>query len=46
MTERGYNHNSPLPSDVEGSTDQAEYVDPVETQVMLLRDKGCGCRLD
>jgi hypothetical protein len=47
MARRGYNHQSPIDlSRLDGSPEQTDYVDTVEAQVTLLREKGCGCRLD
>jgi hypothetical protein len=44
MRSRGYNHVSPLdPALASGSAVQDRYVDTPETQIALLRSKGCGC---
>lgn len=46
MLERGYRHHSPLdPTLATGQGHQDELVDPLEEQVRILREKGCGCRV-
>jgi hypothetical protein len=44
MARRGYRHGSPLdPALATGAAEQTVFVDPVERQYALLREKGCGC---
>ena len=44
MIARSYNHKSPLDKSLTtGSRIQTAFVDPVETQVEILRQKGCDC---
>jgi hypothetical protein len=44
MAHRGYRHGSPLDQKyATGSTVQDEYVDSPEAQIVILRNKGCGC---
>jgi len=44
MLARGYNHKSPLDKALaKGKRRQDEYVDPVERQVEILKQKGCSC---
>jgi hypothetical protein len=44
MVRRGYRHASPLDQrQVTGSAVQNEFVDSLDAQIMILRDKGCGC---
>lgn len=44
MERRGYNHGTPLdPALATGDAVQTEFVDPIERQYALLREKGCGC---
>jgi len=46
MLARGYMHNSRLdPQLAAGSGYQVEFVDSVEEQVRILREKGCDCRV-
>lgn len=46
MVERGYNHQSPLDKTLaKGSSVQTFFVDPVERQIEILRQKGCSCNL-
>lgn len=47
MQRRGYNHKSPLVSEVEpsGLDIQDQFVDTPEDQIELLRQKGCECRV-
>lgn len=46
MASRGYRHHSPLDAALAGGAEvQEEYVDTVERQVALLRERGCGCRV-
>jgi hypothetical protein len=44
MERRGYRHSSPLdPALATGEACQNEYVDPIEQQYALLKQKGCDC---
>lgn len=44
MIARGYNHKSPLDQSLaKGTSVQTTFVDPVERQVEILRQKGCSC---
>lgn len=44
MQQRGYQHNSPLdPALATGSNAQDIFIDPLERQLQLLRDKPCDC---
>jgi hypothetical protein len=44
MLARGYNHKSPLDKTLaKGSKVQTVFVDPVERQIEILREKGCSC---
>lgn len=44
MTDRGYQHNSPLDASLAtGSTTQDAFIDTVARQKELLRDKPCEC---
>jgi hypothetical protein len=44
MLARGYNHKSPLDKKfATGKLIQDEFVDPVERQIELLKQKGCHC---
>lgn len=44
MQRRGYNHGSPLDSQLAtGSAIQTDYVDSPEEQFAILRRKGCDC---
>jgi hypothetical protein len=44
MERRGYTHSSPLdPSLATGSAVQDVFVDPLEEQLRLLREKPCDC---
>ncbi len=44
MLARGYNHKSPLDKTLaKGSSIQTSFVDPVERQTEILRQKGCDC---
>ncbi len=44
ISKRGYRHASPLdPRLATGVEAQTEFVDPVEQQYILLRQKGCDC---
>ena len=46
MTSRGYTHRSPLDESLAtGSSVQDAFVDTVAVQYVLLRAKGCACRL-
>jgi len=46
MLARGYNHNSPLDKTLaKGKSVQTSYVDSIERQIEILREKGCGCRI-
>ncbi|CAN5613719.1 hypothetical protein BH23GEM8_BH23GEM8_20760 [soil metagenome] len=47
MERRGYRHGSPLdPSLATGSNLQDVFIDPMEEQIRLLREKPCACLLD
>ena len=44
MHARGYNHKSPLDKSLAtGKSVQTSFVDPVERQIEILRQKGCSC---
>ena len=44
MARRGYQHASPLdPRQATGSAVQNDFVDPLEAQFAILRNKGCEC---
>jgi pyrimidine dimer DNA glycosylase len=44
MLARGYNHKSPLDKTLaKGKRVQDEFVDPLETQIEILKQKGCCC---
>lgn len=44
MKRRGFNHRSDLdPELATGLATQEEFVDPVDRQIEILLDKGCGC---
>jgi hypothetical protein len=44
MAHRGYQHASPLDQrQTTGSAVQNDFVDPLEVQFAILRDKGCDC---
>ena len=44
MISRGYNHKSPLDKSLAvGRSVQNSFVDPVERQIEILRQKGCDC---
>lgn len=46
MLARGYNHNSPLDKTLaKGKSVQTSYVDSIERQIEILREKGCSCRI-
>lgn len=46
MIARGYRHRSPLDQTIAaGSRIQTAFVDPVERQVEILRQKGCRCNV-
>ncbi len=46
MLRRGYDHKSPLePSLATGKEIQDEYIDTVEEQREILREKGCNCKV-
>ncbi|MCL4476533.1 MAG: pyrimidine dimer DNA glycosylase/endonuclease V [Nitrospirae bacterium] len=46
MLARGYNHKSPLDKTLaKGSSVQTSFVDPVERQREILREKGCSCNV-
>ena len=46
MHRRGYEHASPLPIELAtGSAVQTIFIDPIETQLRLLREKPCDCLL-
>lgn len=47
MLTRGYRHQSPLDRKLAtGSRVQTEFVDPVELQVQILKQKRCSCNVD
>jgi hypothetical protein len=44
MKKRGYHHRSPLNSKLAtGKTIQAEFVDSIEEQIRILKNRKCGC---
>jgi len=44
MLARGYHHKSPLDKTLaRGKSRQDEFVDPVEKQIDILKQKGCSC---
>jgi Pyrimidine dimer DNA glycosylase len=44
MLARGYNHKSPLDKKLaKGRSVQDVFVDPIERQIEILRQKGCRC---
>lgn len=46
MKARGYQHRSPLPLEhATGRGEQAEFVDPPDEQIRILRSRGCECRV-
>ena len=46
MLARGYNHMSPLDKSLAtGKSVQTTFVDPVERQIEILRQKGCCCNV-
>lgn len=46
MEKRGWNHKSPLSDPPLGhSTLQLEFVNSIEEQIELLRNKGCDCKV-
>jgi hypothetical protein len=46
MLARGYTHKSPLDKNLAvGKRVQDEFVDPVERQVEILKQKGCDCNV-
>lgn len=46
MKKRGYKHLSPLEKKLAtGKNIQDEYVDPIEKQKQLLKDKKCSCKV-
>lgn len=46
MKRRGYAHNSPLEEALAtGSARQDEFVDPVERQIEIIKQKGCDCKV-
>jgi len=46
MKNRGYLHRSPLDvSRVTGESVQKKFVDSIEKQIQILREKQCGCRV-
>lgn len=47
MTRRGYNHRSPLDRHLAtGEGVQTVFVDDPDTQLAILRSKGCDCKVD
>lgn len=46
MLNRGYTHRSPLDHELAvGEGEQHEYVDTVEKQKHILKEKGCDCKI-
>jgi hypothetical protein len=46
MKNRGYNHNSPLNKDLAvGGSIQNNFVDSIEDQLKILRNKKCNCKI-
>ena len=46
MERRGYQHKSPLdPTLATGAEHQDEFVDSLDEQVRILREKGCNCQV-
>ena len=46
MISRGYQHKSPLNSDFAvGKSNQNEFVDSIEDQINILRNKKCKCKV-
>jgi hypothetical protein len=45
LLRRGYRHASPLPPAPMDSDIQEELVDSIETQILRLQAKRCGCRV-
>lgn len=46
MARRGYNHQSPLDAGLAAGPPQDRFVDSIERQWQLLRDKPCPCPLE
>lgn len=47
MERRGYRHGTPLDATLaSGSGEQDAYVDAPSAQLVILRSKGCACRVD
>ena len=46
MQHRGYRHASPLDETLAtGEAVQSYLIDPIDTQIAILREKGCDCRV-
>ncbi len=46
LVRRGYNHQSPLPSQLaKGNARQNVYLNTPEEQVLILRERKCGCKV-
>ena len=46
MKKRNFNHNSPLDiKNVNGNNKQKEYVDSIEKQIKILKNKNCNCNI-
>jgi hypothetical protein len=46
MIKRGYQHKSPLNSDLAvGKSNQNEFVDSIENQINILKNKKCKCKV-
>jgi hypothetical protein len=46
MKTRGYNHHSPLPSNLaKGISRQIVFVDSYKDQLKILKQKGCDCKV-
>jgi hypothetical protein len=46
MRKRGYEHNSPLrPVSIDNMVSQNEYVNTLDEQYQILKDKKCDCRI-
>ena len=46
MEERRFNHKSPLDITIAKDSDkQKEYIDPIEKQIRILKNKNCECKV-
>ena len=46
MELRGFNHKSPLDINIaKGKSKQTEYVDSIEKQIEILKNKNCECKV-